>query len=180
LVKPLIHHRFPEEDECILSTSKRKRAFNPGEQCRKALYIDKGGKIYQPALHIESALIRGATAFSWKGRKTYKEIVASEVEVYPEKIYFEVPENPEDYTCFIVTAVNPINKSRTRVARPMWKDWQFTFYIKVYDPEAISGETLKKILVHAGRRIGIGTYRLRYGKFEVLKFEEIPDNSIPQ
>jgi len=173
--KPLMHHRFPRPDEECTLSKKRTRAFNPKEQCEKALYRDSNNRIYQPAIHIEASLSKAATDFIFKGKKTYKQIFKSEIEVFPEKIYFDIPKNPENYEIDIRSAVNPSTKGRTWVARPRWDKWQLTFYIKNTAIKEVDSELLKKVLETAGRRIGIGTYRDKFGKFEIVQFEEISE-----
>jgi len=170
--KGLMHNRFPIEDYNE-SKKKRKRAFNPVEDALKSLYKDEEGRIYQPANHIKKSLVRSAVEFPWKGRKTYKTLVESDIEVFPEKIYFEIPENPETYRVAIHIVRNVNTGGRQPKARPVWDKWQFTFNIKIWDSEEIDPKILKEMLVTAGRRYGIGTFRQEFGKFEITKFEEI-------
>jgi len=143
--KPLMHNRFPIEEH-IEGKKSRKRGFNPKEEAEKCLYKDSNGNIYQPSIHIEASLIKSATDFPWKGRKSFKKIVENNVEVIPEKIPFEIPAKPENYEIDIRSVVNPNTRGRQPKARPIWKDWQFTFHIKVDDEEELDGKTLKRIL----------------------------------
>jgi len=168
--KPLMHHAFKVLEK------KRKRAFNPEEEAENCLYKDSRGRIYQPASHIEGALIKSSTDFRWSGRKTYKHIVSSEVTVIPEEIPFLIPENPEEYKIDIRSIVSPSTKGRQLIARPIWNHWRFKFYLKVDDETELDGDMLKKILINAGKRYGIGTYRLKFGRFKVIEFREV--NSI--
>jgi len=174
-IKPLMHQRFPRPDEECVMSKKRKRAFNPKEECEKALYRDSEGRIYQPAIAIEGALRNSATDFIYKGKKSYKNIVESEIEVLPEKIYFTVPKDPEKYVCDIRSARNPNTRSRVWVARPRWDKWELTFYLINHATKEIDSKLLKEILDNAGRRAGIGTYRQKFGKFKVIEFKEVSE-----
>lgn len=169
--KPLMHNRYPIEDQCL--KKKRKRAFNPREEVEKCLYKDSNGNIYQPAIHIEASLIKSAVDFPWKGRKSFKSIVSNGIEVIPEKIPFEIPADPSKYEIDIRSVVNPNTRGRQPKARPVWKDWQFSFHIKVDEPDELDAKTLKSILINAGKRYGIGTYRQKFGRFKVKNFKEV-------
>jgi len=37
-------------------------------------------------------------------------------------------------------------------------------------------DTMQQIMTEAGLRVGIGDYRPRFGRFRVVRFEEVSDN----
>lgn len=51
--------------------------------------------------------------------------------------------------------------------------WELQFSIEVQD-ERLSPEVMKAVLEEAGRAVGIGDYRPRYGRFAVEQFQVIP------
>lgn len=65
-----------------------------------------------------------------------------------------------------------VQRARIVRARPRFDDWELSFQI-INTDERIRKETLKQILSDAGRYFGIGDYHPRFGRFEVIKFEQI-------
>jgi len=162
-----MHERFDPEP----TKAKRKKIYVPKEECEKKLYKNKEGKIIQPSIHIEGALIHAAADgdFKKKGRKTYKDFFKSSVIVEPQEIFFKVPEDPENYEIDERPVV--IQRNRVLAWRPKWSDWEFDFQIKVLQDEMIDDSTVKDILEYAGMYIGIGSFRPKFGRFEVTRFE---------
>jgi hypothetical protein len=162
---PLLHERF----NCEPTSNRRKKTYVPKDEAAKKLYRNKDGKIVQPAVHIEGALINASKNFMMKGRKTYMEFFKSSVIVLPQEIPFAAPENPEDYEIDERPVV--IQHSRVMAWRPMWKDWQFDFTVKVLQDDMLDDTTMREVLEFAGAYQGIGSFRPKFGRFEVVKCE---------
>lgn len=171
-IRPLIHKKYPLDEQTLNTKSKKSTVFDVEKEIESCLYKDAEGKIYQPSAHIEACLIKGATQIKWQGKKTFKDLVAQGIFVDDDKLRFKVPENPEDFEVDITTAVIPATRGRMPIARPKWNEWEFEFTLTNHADEHISKDTLENILVEAGK-IGIGTYRLKFGKFEPVSVEEI-------
>lgn len=131
-------------------------------------------KHYIPSEHLEQSMIGAGTAFKSKvgaSRKSMTYIVASMFSVTPLQI--EIP--PYD-TIDRRSAVNKNIKGRVIVIRPKWEKLSFSFNLNVED-DTITERTVKEILEHAGRFVGIGSYRPtnkgKFGKFEVVKFNKV-------
>jgi len=56
-------------------------------------------------------------------------------------------------------------------ARPRFNKWALDFSI-IVTHDALPKAVLKELLDHAGRYMGIGDYRPKFGTFIVTKFEE--------
>ena len=56
--------------------------------------------------------------------------------------------------------------------RPRFDEWELDFRLIVNDDQ-IPTEIIRSILEHAGKHEGLGDYRPKYGRFEVIKFEEV-------
>ena len=162
---PLMHERFAPEH----GSSRHKKNYDPKEEAGKKLYRDKDGKIFQPAVHIEGALINAAKNFQMKGRKTYMEFFKSSAIVLPQEIPFKIPENPEEYSVDERPVV--IQRSRVLAWRPMWREWEFDFTLRILQESMIDDSTVKEVLEHAGAYMGIGSFRPKFGRFEVIKCE---------
>jgi len=170
-IVPLMHDRYPIN---ALDTTKKKRrgtVFNPKEEMEKCLYRNSKGEIYQPSNHIEGALIKAGSTLviPGAGRKTYKDLMKTNIAILPTEIMFE---NRNKYELDLRKCVVPATKGAIPVARPIWKDWGAKFILRMFDETLIPKETMRSILETAGKEQGIGTYRPIFGRFEVIRFEE--------
>lgn len=171
-VVPLLQHRFPDEEHGANVSKGKKKVYNPEEEAKKALFVDGDGKIYHPAEHVYSAMIKAAVNFRFEGKKTYKEIVKGGIILEPECIPLENKNARSKKTWDEIDARNVvIQRSRVIRWRPRFNDWALSFRISIIDDENISPITLKEILEKAGQ-LGIGDYRPRFGRFMVTEFEE--------
>lgn len=164
---PLLQHRYRFKDELEEKAVKKSGARDYSEEWRASLYVDESGGIYEPASHIEGAIVRAAVNFQIAGRskKTYRELVKSAVFVSPDAIPLGKKE-PD----FIHKARVIVNRSAVERLRPAFRVWELSFSIQVLDDQ-LGKEVLQQILQHAGQYQGIGDYRPRYGRFRVAQFE---------
>ena len=138
----------------------------------KKLYINSDGVIYQPATHIDRALIEAGKKLKVKGqgKATYSKLFGSMVAVEE----FEIQHKKQDYTIHKCLVVIPATKGRVMRYRPMFKNWALEFHIEFEDE--ISPEVVKEALEIAGRYVGIGDWRPekkgKFGKFQVTEFKE--------
>jgi hypothetical protein len=170
-IRPVMHSKYDLEEEQRKQRKVKGQAFNAKEDAEKCLYRDANGKVYQPADHIEGALIKTGSKFPipGAGKKTYKDRMKSEVFISPQQIPFP---NGEKYEVDIRSGVIPATRGRVPIARPRWDDWEFEFNISA-DEKLVPGSVLKDILTEAGRTQGIGTFRPKFGLFEVTEFQLI-------
>lgn len=168
-ITPLLHNRFPIEDNGINQSKRKKKVVNVDEIVQKALYKKTDGTLYAPAEHIWQSIINVSTDFKWEGKKTYKNLMQTGILIEPEQISlisdtYEVDARPV-----------PAGASggKTMSYRPRFNSWKLQFILSIIDDENISLSTMKEILDRAGATKGIGTYRPRFGRFMVTKFQEI-------
>ena len=176
---PLMQHRFPMPDLSQMSKggTKHTGAKDYSEEWRDYLYVSKG-MIFQPSSHIEGAMVKAATAFRITGKrgKSYKDLFQANVLVDP----IEIPHNiavPDildtDADKPLYIDMRPVIVMRARVVRlrPCFKaGWELSFTIDVIDDE-LPFEILADVLTLAGKTVGIGDYRPKFGRFMVTKFE---------
>lgn len=169
-IVPLMHSRYPLEAASITKKRQRGTLFNPAEEVKKTYYVNSKGEIYQPADHIEGALIQAGSAKTvpGMGKKTYKDQMKTNIAILPPEIPFP---NGKNYKTDVRLCVIPATRGRVPVARARWDEWEFGFTLRVFDETLLDGETLKELLEIAGKTKGIGTYRPKFGRFEVVKFE---------
>ena len=168
--RPLMVNRYPLEEAATgKGKAPKPTVFDKEKETEKCLYKNAEGIIYIPAEHIEGAMIHGAAKIrigAGQGKKTFKKLVAQDVIIMPREIPFKEPKDPSKYIIDLTTGVIPSTGGRVPIARPRWDEWSLEFTIINNNPGDISIETMENILIEAGKE-GIGTYRLKYGKFEV-------------
>jgi hypothetical protein len=180
-VAPLMQHRFPMPDMAQLSKGGRKSsgAIDYTQEWRQYFYAEANGQIYQPSSHIEGALVKAAVNFKVAGKrgKSYKDLIVANVVVDPERIPhegFTVPEELDaDADQPLYLDVRPVLVQRARVVRirPTFAPgWQLSFELQVLDDE-IQDDLLQDILVLAGKAVGIGDYRPKFGRFNVVEYK---------
>ena len=167
-ISPLLQHRFPDDNPETTKPSKRKTGVKDYRaEGEFSAYRTPEGKLYQPAAHIEAALVKGATSFQipGKGKKTYKDLFKSSIFVMPDALVHEIQEYEID--------ARPVVVIRARVMRyrPKLNNWRLTFTIQIQDPD-LPSSVVKEILEYTGLRVGIGDYRPRVGRFTVVQWED--------
>lgn len=61
-----------------------------------------------------------------------------------------------------------VAKARVMRERPRFPEWNLEFTL-AYDNSVLNTEQVRELIETAGRYIGLGTWRPRHGRFEVLK-----------
>jgi len=174
-IRPLLMTRMPKDEEEFKKTEQltKKLSSNPfDENLQKqalelCLHRSSDGTIFAPSDWILLGMVQAAKEerVKGKGKKTYKDKVRSQILIEPD----EIPIEPQEYDIdkrWIQT------KTKTRVFkwRPCWKQWKLRFNLIVLEDD-IPLETLESILRYVGHYQGIGSFRGRFGLFEVSKFE---------
>lgn len=180
-IAPLMQHRYPMPDLGNLSKGGNKStgAKDFTQEWREYFYSETSGQIYQPSSHLEGALIKAAVGFKVAGKrgKTYKDLFSANVFIDPTNIPhegFTVPDELDtDADKPLYLDVRPVVIQRARVVRirPCFKPgWRLSFEIQVADDEIQPG-MLQDVLTLAGKTVGIGDYRPRFGRFNIVAFE---------
>lgn len=179
-VAPLLQHRYPLPDFETLSKGGKVKT---GEQdytqkWREFLYVTSEGEIYQPATHFDGAMTKAAAGYKIQGArgKTYKDLFKGNVFVSPDVILHGVKKPEEldtDADKQLYLDVRPVVIQRARVVqvRPCFKaGWKLDFEISVLDDQ-IPHNVVNEVLQLAGRTVGVGDFRPRFGRFMVTKFD---------
>jgi len=160
---PLLMNRFAMEKNEQEGAKRRDQQFDPKEDAEKALYRNSHG-CYAPSAWLEASLRETAKNFKGKGRASLKATVLATVFVEPDEIllnkdtYDEIDQRP---------AV--IQRARIVKSRPKFNSWELEFVIQ-FDEKIINKGVLKQLLEEAGKTKGIGDYRPKFGRFEIVKF----------
>jgi hypothetical protein len=175
-ISPLLQHRYVFTDEKEGAAKKKSGKRDYSEEWKLALYWDNALGVMQPATHLEAAMIKAAVNFQivGRGKKTYKDLFKSAVFVAPDYIPHGLKGSKES---LVEEGKITIDKRLVRVSnsgverlRPMLKNWSLEFTIEIHD-EQISADTVHQVLEHAGRYVGIGDFRPKFGRFSVISFE---------
>ena len=171
-IAPMLQHRFSEEKLTAIKKKSGDKRLSDEEKRLSAeqyLYKDNKGNVCQPASHIEGAMVKAASSvgLAGAGKKTYKDLVKAGVFVFPEMIVHKNQEWGVDGR----SVVNKTTGGRTMSYRPRLESWELEFTMEVNDDRA-DADAIKEVLTLAGMRQGIGAYRPRFGRFEVLSFVE--------
>jgi hypothetical protein len=163
-IRPLLMNAFTTNGE--EGPSKKGRVYDDTEEAQKRLYLDSQGRICQPATHLEACMVKSASDFKFAGKKTYKDVFKSGVFVDPLMIRHAKADWAVDKQSVVV------QRARILRCRPRFDDWELSFQIILRD-DRIQPLVVRDILKSAGKYVGIGDYRPRYGQFDVVKFEVI-------
>lgn len=184
----LLQHRFPDKlpDE---ESGAIRRAGRPSYDLEwmEGMYTTPDGYLCQPADHLEGALARAAANFAIKGKKgkTWREAIRAYCYVLPELIIHQRDGTP-------VRAPGPdlrqaptptlsVNRRRVvinRAAVPRARlliapGWELAFTIEVHEPQ-VRPDVVEQILIEAGHAVGIGDFRPKFGRFDVVRFMPAP------
>lgn len=174
-IAPLLQarHPSPEEEQKILQLLSNKREtkvktkdMTDSEQMEMHAYKEKG-KFVLPAEMIEAAMVKAAVNFKLEGKKTYKDLIKSGIIITPVNIV-HINQN------FVMDArwgVNKNTRGAVWVVRPRIDAWEVKFKITLLQDERIDPNTLKDILTYAGMYVGVGAWRPKFGRFEIVSFK---------
>jgi len=179
-VAPLMQHRFPVPELAMMTKGGKLQtgAVDYTQEWRNYLYVNPDGEIFQPATHFESAMIRAAVNYKITGKrgKTYKDLFSAAVFVTPEQILHGINEPDEldadaDKPLYLDMRPVVVNRARVVRIRPTFSPgWELSFTIEVID-DSINAELIHDVLSLAGKTVGIGDFRPKFGRFMVTKFE---------
>lgn len=139
---------------------------------KASLYHDSEIGPYLPAINIESCIADAAKA-TRQGR-----LVKQALCVMTDKSPLEY-DGPRDVaglygggsSAFVDMRGVNVNGKKVMRARPQFLKWAAEFDVSVMD-DLLDPADVVRIVEHAGRVIGIGTYRPRFGRFEIASVKE--------
>jgi hypothetical protein len=158
---------------------KKKTAAENAEEWRDTAYWDKETKqLYVPAQNIEKCILDAAAPLK-SGKTWFKKLFASGVFVEETIVPFEgisgtldeIVKQGKAYVRADVVRVPP--KTGNRVVRyrlSVKAPWTLKFTLNVAHPE-ITKEVLELALKNAGLFNGLGNWRPRHGRFEVVSLK---------
>lgn len=184
---PLLHHRFTEaEFYNLLGLNKTKKKLEkeyrtPREIADQYVYKTKKGLYYIPATYVTTAFRETAADYKQtNSRRSIKAIAAGVFRAEEIEIILLHPKTSTPLKKYEVELRKATNHQRGAVAtcRPRFDEWKVRTTFELED-DLLSPETAQLILNDAGRRCGLGSFRISkggpFGRFRVTKFKEILD-----
>lgn len=179
---PLLHHRMTEEELFGLLGSKTSKKKDKVEQTPREIaekYAYKlNGKYCIPTGYISGAFKHVASDYKQSNSKKSLKAIAGGV-FRPEEEFsmmYDFNDNPiVDFEVDIRKAVNHL-KGAVAVCRPRFDQWKVKTTITI-DDDLLTPEIALQILNDAGKRSGIGSFRVQkggyFGQFVVTNFNQI-------
>lgn len=174
-IAPLLQakHPTPKEEQEILKRKSSPKAkvkdLTDKEQFDMHSYKTASGKFMQPSEMLEAAMTKAATTFKLEGKKTYKDVIKGGIIINPIEIVHENQKPEMDGRW----GRNKNTGGAVWVVRPVFNKWSLSFTIDLLQDERVSPETLKAILEYSGLYIGLGAWRPKFGRFEVVSFTPV-------
>jgi hypothetical protein len=130
---------------------------------------------------LESAFVAGAKK-SKRGQQAKSGLfvpdhASLQFEGKPSVINDDTLQQMYESDAFTFTCGVRVNMSKVMRTRPMFKDWSLMVTVQ-YDPDLLNPQEVKDFIADAGRQVGIGDWRPKYGRFTATPVEQpvvIPD-----
>lgn len=151
---------------------------NP-EEWKQTIYFKDGVGVYLPSICFEACLKNASKQFKITGRATATKFVDSGLFCSDEYLPFFVKGKPimslDDPRITIDkrTVKNPTTKGRNVRYRAKFDEWESAFRIIVSADDYLSEKLIKEIIEYGGLYVGVGDYRPKFGRFELLSLKEV-------
>lgn len=163
--KPLLMHS-PQGMISDRPKLRRGEHIDPRDEAESYLYKDAENRICIPATNIKACIREAGRNYKVSGRRsTFAAMIRAGLEISPDM----VPLLCNGWEADVRSVV--IQRARILRARPKFNSWALEFQIMNSDPTVVHSDTLKRILIDAGKFYGLGDFRPEFGLFEVEKFE---------
>ncbi len=153
-------------------TSKRKKTDEDHAEISRldwyaAIYTDADGRVIVPAEMLEAAIVDGA-----KKSKLGKQFKAAVLIPDAARLIYDGPKKIDKLWAdgrFTDMRIVRIKTSKIVRTRPIFQAWEVGFDL-LFEPSIVDLDSVKKAIEDAGMQCGIGDYRPRYGRFELIEF----------
>lgn len=175
-LSPLIQHSGrladpldPATQALARLTSKRKKTIDDHKALSKCewyggLYL-LDGKVCLPGEVLEAALVEGAKKFKL-GKVAKGGVMVSESAF----LDFKGPKTPDelwDHGGYVKRAAVRVGQARVIRTRPIFPAWGCTFTV-TWDPDLVKDERQIIEIAESAGQSGIGDWRPKFGRFEVV------------
>lgn len=181
----LLQHAFTKNHLATLMEGAKRQtgATDYSLEWMTTMHLTRDNYLCQPASHIEGAMVKAAALFKIKGAKgkTWKDAIRAYCYVAPDEVlhmrndeYVPAPgvdltDSPTEHLSVSVMRVVVQRSAVARARLMIAPGWQLPFTLEVHDDQ-VRPDIAQEILAEAGRAVGIGDFRPRYGRFVVSRF----------
>lgn len=184
-ITPLLQHRMRDEELMALLGTKTKKKKDKEEQTPREIaesyaYKNEHGFVV-PTSYICGAFKAVASEYKQKNsvRKSLKTIAGGIFR--PEQEFIQILDSknkPVDTFEVDIKKATNHQKGAVAVCRPRFDEWELELIANI-DTSLVSEEMVLDVLNDAGKRSGIGSFRVSkggyYGQFQITNFEEIKE-----
>lgn len=180
---PLLHHKMSDEDKFKLLGAKSgkkkiKEELTPRQIAEKHVYKNTDGSFCIPLGYVSGAFNHVASDYKQKnsGRKSIKAVAGGVFRPIGESAtLIDKKKKPiKKFEVDIRKATN-YKAGAVIVCRPRFEKWNIQFDVQV-DDSILEPEIALQILEDAGRRSGLGSFRVNkggyFGQFQVIRWKE--------
>lgn len=182
--RPLLQHGFGEDAIPLQKGERTGVAGNDPEEWRKTMLVTPDGELYVPDSYVFGCL-RDAAKHTKKGKGSYQALVAATLQIEEPAVMLgrRMPAGDPRINAFSDPVYidrrgvrNPSTKGRNvRYRLACSKGWEVTFTL-AWDKTVVPRDIMRIILKDASVLVGLADGRsIGYGRFEVLKWEELTD-----
>lgn len=154
-------------------TSKRKKTDDDHLELARLEFIascyHNGTNYYIPSANFESMLLASAKHFKL-GTIIKQALIVPDDASFDFKMKNTPPEHLFEVQEYVDQRTVKIGTAKTIRTRPIFNDWKCTFTAWL-DTDKMNIEEFIKLVENAGRYVGLGDYRPRYGRFDIEKQE---------
>lgn len=176
-ISPLIQNN-PEQSnkkrDLTPNPTRKSSPDDPQEEWRcRVYYINGDGTLGHPAEAMEMCLREAANEIKGTGKRTLKTPVKRACFLDGEWMVI-TNRKIQDCSPKRMAPRNSTGQTTPYYAPEFAAGWRMKFVIQLMNDESVTPVALKKVIEKAGECIGLGVHRPKYGRFMVVKFDEVP------
>lgn len=167
----LIFHRWSDEAVAEKAKAAKNSKAKKTDNVESYVYRDEKGEVCLPGEYVRQSMIYAA-----KFRQDPRSPRKSAMDLYKAGIasLTELATlGKKDWDYLDQRRVVVQRSAITRVRPAFLPGWRAEFEFQVLLPEYIIAPDFLEVLNQAGRIIGVGDFRPTYGRFQVVKFEQV-------
>ena len=158
-----------------LCTAKKKKSEDDLMEIRHleflaGLYVNEKQEIIIPGVNLEACFVSGA-----KKEKRGQDAKVSILVPEDPLLIYSGPKKPEDLWQsgkFHDVRSVVVQKNRVFRCRPYFKVWALEF-VAQFSPGGVDADVADNWLKTCGEQVGLGDYRPRFGRFEVISAKDV-------
>lgn len=150
---------------------RRGEHLEPKQEAELYLYKDDDRRVCIPAANIKACIREAGRNYKIKGRgSTFAAMIRAGIRIEPAMIPLIDPQTGTQPQWVIDSRPVVVQRQRIIRHRPRFDRWALEFNIINLDPSILHKDTLKRILIDAGKYYGLGDFRPEFGLFKVEEF----------